>query len=407
MRNGIGSLLQANDVKQRVNQGKQDSSAVSGLWCGDDRMLTSDTESRATPPMPHYHFVDNPDAIAGDLHDHEHLGIDTEFMRERTYFAQLCLLQIATTDQLYCVDPLVDVSQDAFWNELLAHDWVVHSARQDIEVVYQYARAMPASIFDTQIAAGLLGFPAQMGYAGLIKELFDVEMAKSHTRADWSKRPLREAYLQYAAEDVEYLLPAWEALGEQLESKGRMQWALEDSRLLLDPALYDISPEQALERLKGARNLHGRKRAAAARLAAWREVEAIKRDRPRQWIMRDTVLLDIAFRLPSSEKELAAIDNMPPKVVSRVGKELLGAVASSAGDDHDYEPPRPPDEAQKALLKEMQARVAACAKDLGIAAETLASKRELSAIIIGGNGNSRVFNGWRAELIGDELHTLL
>jgi ribonuclease D len=232
--------------------------------------------------MPHYHFVDNPDAIAGDLHDHEHLGIDTEFMRERTYFAQLCLLQIATTDQLYCVDPLVDVSQDAFWNELLAHDWVVHSARQDIEVVYQYARAMPASIFDTQVAAGLLGFPAQMGYAGLIKELFDVEMAKSHTRADWSKRPLREAYLQYAAEDVEYLLPAWEELGEQLESKGRMQWALEDSRLLLDPALYEISPGQALERLKGARNLHGRKRAAAARLAAWREAEAIKRDRPRQ-----------------------------------------------------------------------------------------------------------------------------
>lgn len=357
--------------------------------------------------MPHYRFIENPDAVAGDLRDHLHLGIDTEFMRERTYFAQLCLVQVATPDEIYCVDPLVDAVQEKFWTELLAHDWVVHSARQDIEVVFQSAGAMPASVFDTQIAAGLLGYPAQMGYAGLISELFDVDMAKSHTRADWSKRPLREAYLQYAAEDVEYLLPAWEVLGERLEDQGRLAWALEDSRLLLDPALYEISPEQALERLKGARNLRGRKRAAAARLAAWREAEAIKRDRPRQWIMRDNVLLDIAFKLPTSETELAAIDNLPPKVVTRVGKELLHAVDASASDEHGYKPPGPPDESQKALLKEMQARVAACAQELGIAAETLASKRELSAIIISGNQNSKVFEGWRAGLIGDELRSML
>jgi len=357
--------------------------------------------------MPHYQFIDNPDAAAGALHDHLHLGVDTEFMRERTYFAQLCLVQIATPDEIYCVDPLVDTTQEKFWRELLAHDWVVHSARQDIEVVYQSAKAMPASIFDTQIAAGLLGYPAQMGYAGLVSELFDVDMAKSHTRADWSKRPLREAYLQYAAEDVEYLLPAWEILGERLDAKGRLEWALEDSRLLLDPALYEISPEQALERLKGARNLRGRKRAAAARLAAWREAEAIKRDRPRQWIVRDNVLLDIAFKLPTSETELAAIDNLPPKVVTRVGKELLDAISASASDDNGYRPPGPPDEAQKALLKKMQARVAACATELGIAAETLASKRELSAIIISGSQDSKVFAGWRAGLIGNELRDLL
>ena len=357
--------------------------------------------------MPQYQFVDEPDTLVAELERQDQIGIDTEFMRERTYYAQLCLTQIATLDGIWCVDPLAGHSQDAFWKEILTHDWVVHSARQDIEVIYQTAGSMPESIFDTQIAAGLLGFPAQMGYAGLVKELFDVEIHKTHTRADWSKRPLRDEYLEYAAEDVEYLLPAYELLKDRLEEKGRLDWAREDSRWLLDASLYDISDDQAIERVKGARNFRGRKRAAAARLAAWREAEAIRRDRPRQWIMRDNVLLDIAFRLPASETEMADIQGVPQKLVKRVGRQLLEEVAASGSGDEDYTPPRPPDEGQKVLLKEMQARVAACAEDLDIAAETLASKRELSAVIISGTRKSRVFTGWRAEIIGDDLLELL
>ena len=357
--------------------------------------------------MSDYLFVEESDSLVPALQKHGQLGVDTEFMRERTYFAQLCLVQISTRGEIWCADPLSGHSQDEFWNELLSHDWVLHSARQDIEVIYQTAGKMPVSIFDTQVAAGLLGYPAQMGYAGLVKELFDVEIHKSHTRADWSKRPLRQEYLDYAAEDVEYLLPACERLMEQLDQKGRLAWAREDSHWLLDPALYDISDNQALDRLKGARNFRGRRRAAAARLAAWREAEAIKRDRPRQWIMRDNVLLDIAYRLPESESAMADIQGVPSKLVKRVGRQLLDLVAASASDSRDYSPPRPPDEGQKALLKEMQSRVAACAKDLDIAAETVASKRELSGVIISGNRDSRVFNGWRAELIGNDLLDLL
>jgi ribonuclease D len=357
--------------------------------------------------MPHYQFVDEPDTLVPELQRQDQIGIDTEFMRERTYFAQLCLTQIATADETWCVDPLAGHAQDAFWKEILTHDWVLHSARQDIEVIYQTAGSMPTSIFDTQIAASLLGFPAQMGYAGLVKELFDVEIHKTHTRADWSKRPLRDEYLDYAAEDVEYLLPAYEILTERLEGKGRLDWAREDARWLLNPALYDISDGQAIDRLKGARNFRGRKRAAAVRLAAWREAEAIKRNRPRQWIMRDNVLLDIAYRLPRSEQEMADIQGVPPKLVKRVGRQLLVEIAASADDDNSHSPPRPPDEGQKALLKEMQARVAACAQNLDIAAETVASKRELSAVIISGNRKSRVFSGWRADLIGDDLLGLL
>jgi ribonuclease D len=357
--------------------------------------------------MPHYLLVDQPDTLVPDLHGHDPIGVDTEFMREKTYFAQLCLLQLATSDDIYCVDPLTDNSQSDFWRELFTRVWVVHSARQDIEVVSQTAGSMPVSIFDTQIAAGLLGYPAQMGYADLVKDLFDVDMAKSHTRADWTKRPLREAFLEYAAEDVEYLLPAYERLGERLEHTGRLVWAREDSRLLLDPKLYDIGADQAIDRLKGARNFRGRKRAAATRLAAWRESKAISRNRPRQWILRDNVLLEIAYHLPATEAQLAGIEGMPPKLLSREGKNLLQVVNESAEDEHDYSPPRPPDEQQKALLKAMQARVQKCAGELGLAAETVASKRELSAVITSGNRESRVFSGWRRDIIGDDLLALM
>lgn len=357
--------------------------------------------------MPDYLFVDQPDTLSNSLHGHARLGVDTEFMREKTYFAQLCLIQISANENIYCVDPLGDSVQQEFWKTLFAKNWVVHSARQDIEVVFQTAGAMPAQIFDTQIAAGLLGMSPQLGYAGLVKELFDIDIAKSHTRADWTRRPLSEAVLDYAAEDVEHLLPAADILLEKLDKKSRLSWAEEDSMLLLDPALYEVAGDQAIDRLKGARNFRGRKRAAAVRLAAWRENEAVHRNRPRQWILRDNVLLDIAFNMPDSLTALSNIQGMPAKLVSRAGKDIVGIVAAAQQDSNDYQPPRPPDEAQKALLREMQSKVSECAKSLDLAAETIASKRELSAVIGNGDRESRVFTGWRRELIGNELLELL
>lgn len=357
--------------------------------------------------MPAFTFVDQPDRIAANFDQHSIIGVDTEFMREKTFFSQLCLVQLATHDDIYCVDPLSEYAMNDFWQAINTCTWVLHSARQDIEVIYQTAEFMPAAIFDTQIAAGLLGYTPQMGYAGLIRELFDVELAKSHTRANWTVRPLPEEYLQYAAEDVEYLLPAHEELSTRLDKLGRVAWAESDSHLLLEAELYDIDPNKAISRLKGARNLRGRQRSAAMRLAAWRELEALKRDRPRQWILRDNVLVDIAFRLPGNERELAQIDSMPTKLVQHVGSDIVAAVARSADDSSDYRPSGPPDEEQKLLLKKMQSIVAECANDLGIAAETIASKKELSSVIIGGNRKSRVFNGWRKGLIGNELASLL
>lgn len=357
--------------------------------------------------MPDYQLVEQPDSIAADLGRHEFVGIDTEFMREKTFFAELCLVQIATGSEIYCVDPLPGNPMDAFWDTLMRDTWVLHSARQDIEVVYQSAKRMPERIFDTQVATGLLGYAPQMGYATLVKELFGVEIDKTHTRANWLRRPLPNEYLHYAAEDVEYLLPARQVLTEQLDRKGRLAWAEQDSAMLLNPALYDIDPQLAISRLKGARNMRGRRRSAAANLAAWREEEALRANRPRQWIAKDTALLEIATTLPDNMAALGNVRELPAGLVRRSGKKILDAVARAGNTDGSYRPPSAPNEAQKSALKQMQQYVAACAEDLGIAAETLASKRDLSAVLIGGDRNSKLLTGWRYELIGKELQALL
>lgn len=357
--------------------------------------------------MSDYLLVEQPDTIRNDLAGHERIGVDTEFMRESTFFAELCLVQIATDEQIFCVDPLVDEPMRTFWETATSRTWVIHSARQDIEVIYQSSERMPAAIFDTQVAAGLIGYAPQLGYANLVTELFDVELPKTHTRADWSKRPLGDALLQYAAEDVQFLLPAFEILAERLDKKNRLAWAHEDSAALLDPGLYDIDPEQAIDRLKGARNLRGRRRAAAARLAAWRESEALRSNRPRQWIARDTLLIDLATELPTSIDALHNVEGLPAGLVRRRGSELLEAIAASGNDNNNYRPPTAPNEAQKSVLKKMQTQVAECAGDLGLAAETVASKRDLSAIITGGDQESRLLTGWRQELIGDRLLELV
>jgi len=336
----------------------------------------------------------------------QRIGIDTEFMRERTFFSQLCLVQIACGELIFCVDTLAGIaarSSNAFWESLLGIPWVLHSGRQDIEVIYQTAGKLPASVFDTQIAAALLGYTPQIGYAGLVADLFDVQLAKSHTRADWSRRPLADSVLKYAAEDVLYLLPANDILRQRLDKLGRLAWAEQDSTDLLRPALYDNDPNRAVARVKGAKNLQGVARQASVRLAAWREREALRRNRPRQWIIKDKTLLDIATTQPSSPGELLTISGMPERSVHRAAADILAAIEAARSDECDYTPPGKPNQAQKAQLKQLQLCVSACAQDLGIATEIIAPKKELATAVLTGHRNSRVFNGWRREIIGHKL----
>jgi ribonuclease D len=363
--------------------------------------------------MPDYRFVDLAvdQSLATLVSGLDRIGVDTEFMREKTFFSQLCLVQVATGSEIICADPLnLDTTDKAttasFWQEIMKPLWILHSGRQDIEVVFQSSDQMPGGIFDTQVAAAFLGYQPQIGYANLVTELFEVELAKSHTRADWSRRPLSESVLSYAAEDVEYLLPAHELLSERLEKLGRLEWAIQDSSDLLDVGLYQPDPTLAIDRLKGARNLRGRGRAAAAGLATWREREALRTNRPRQWILRDQILVDIAMTQPNGRSDLAKISGLPESTIRKAGEQLIAIVADATHDESGYAPPPRPDEEQKAVLKKMQQTVTACAEDLGIATELVAPKKELSAAMLG-HRESRVFKGWRREVVGDTLLSLL
>ena len=363
--------------------------------------------------MPEYQFVDlqTDDRFQTTIMKQLRIGVDTEFIREKTFHAQLCLIQIATEDHIYCADPMgLDARSDdrarALWQAITGPAWVLHSGRQDLEVIYQTVDLMPSEIFDTQVAAALLGYQPQIGYGNLVNELFDIKLAKSHTRADWSKRPLPDAFIEYAAEDVQYLLPAYDTLTERLHKLGRVEWAVEDSMDLLDVSLYDSDAAQAINRLKGARNLRGRARSAAANLAAWREREALRRNRPRQWIMRDQVLLEIAVSQPDIKKKLSATPGLAERTVARAGDQLLHALAAAENERSDYVPPPKPDEWQKAVLNKMQNQVADAAEELGLASELIGPKKELSSAILGSR-DLRIFRGWRRECVGLRLLELL
>lgn len=363
--------------------------------------------------MTDYRFVElkTDDDLGEIVSGESRIGIDTEFMREKTFYAELCLIQIATADRIYCADPMaLDPGEDDraryIWQGITTPEWVLHSGRQDLEVIYQTVDLLPAKVFDTQVAAALLGFQPQIGYANLVRELFGTELAKSHTRADWTQRPLPQALIEYAAEDVQYLLPAYDALGERLDAAKRLEWAIEDSMDLLDRSLYVNDAALAIDRLKGARNLRGRARAAASQLAAWREREAVRLNRPRQWIMRDAVLLQLAVSRPDNKDELGLTPGLAPKTLARAGDELLRVLANARNARDDYEPPRKPSEAQKATLKSMQKLVSDIAGELGLATEVIAPKKELSAAMLG-NRDLRIFRGWRREQVGRMLLDML
>ena len=190
--------------------------------------------------------------------------------------------------------------------------------------------------------------------------------------------------------------------GERLDNLGRLQWAVEDSMDLLDLSLYESDAADAINRLKGARNLRGRARSAAAHLAAWREQEALRRNRPRQWIMRDQVLLDIAINQPNTRKKLDATPGLATRTATRAGDALLSVLADAQKEQSDYEPPAKPNERQKAILKKMQKQVSDSAKNLGLATELIAPKKELSSALLG-DRSLRIFRGWRHDLVGQHL----
>src|SRR3984885_11528861 len=257
------------------------------------------------------------------------IALDTEFLRERTYRAELCLLQLADADGPLCVDPLALTDLAPLRAALGGTSVkVMHACRQDIEVLLP-AVGFVTPVFDTQIAAALTGMPAQIGYAELVRRVTGRELSKAHTRTDWSRRPLSPAQIDYALDDVRYLLPLRAHLIEELTRLGRMPWLEQELAGLRNPADYAVVPEEAWLRIRSLKGLDADRARLAQLLAAWRERRADERNRPRGWILDDAVLRDIVIRVPRSLEELAALPDIQPGFIKHNGAELLGLIEAA------------------------------------------------------------------------------
>jgi ribonuclease D len=356
--------------------------------------------------MPDAIWIDRSEeleSLARTLESQPEVGLDTEFLRERTFFPKLCLLQLCAAGQIWCVDTLKVGSLDALMPALTAPHVrkLIHAARQDLEAVYLTARQVISPVFDTQIAAACIGMKPQVGYAELVKTLLDVTIPKGQTRTDWSKRPLSPAQLEYAADDVLYLDAIAQELGGRLQKLKREHWVREDCLELEERRLYEPDPAQAWERLRGIGQLAPEPRARARAIAVWREKLARERDLPRAWILSDTALFSIAQANPTTAGALEAVQPMN----ERFAATLLDALAiASAGDLTDLEPvqdSRPTPE-QKALLDRLSKTVDARAAELEVSAEVLAPRGELKALAMGKRG-THALKGWRLQEIGMQL----
>jgi ribonuclease D len=254
--------------------------------------------------MPDAIWIDGSEELqelARTLEAQTSIGVDTEFLRERTFFPKLCLLQLRAAGRIWCIDTLRVGSLAPLMPALTRPDTdkLIHAARQDLEAVYLTARQVMGPVFDTQIGAACIGMKPQVGYAELVKSLLDVTIPKGQTRTDWSMRPLTREQLDYAADDVLYLEAIATELRARLRTLGREHWAREDCAALQDLGLYEPDPEQAWMRLKGIAQLAPAARSRAKGIAVWRERVARERDLPRGWILSDPALFAIAQANPA------------------------------------------------------------------------------------------------------------
>lgn len=361
-----------------------------------------------------FELITHPQGLA-DLASHlgcePWFALDTEFLREKTYYPRLGLIQVATQDRVACVDPLAIRELGPLLEVIYdpAITKVMHASRQDLEIFHHLRGYPPPAIFDTQLAAQLLGLPDQVGYGALVAARLDIHLSKAHTRADWTRRPLPQDELRYAADDVIYLCRLYPGLREELEDRGRLGWLEADFAALSDADLYTVHPEHAWKRIRGRQKLSGASLSVLQALAEWRETMAQAADRPRGWILRDEVLLDLARRQPKGRDSLERVRGMGTEILKRHGDTLLGLMRDARS--------RPPPEAAEArhgrmrpeqagLVEAMMAVVQLRARQESLNAASLANRSELEQLVLG-QGELPVLTGWRKAMVGRDLRAFM
>lgn len=352
-------------------------------------------------------------ALCKRLAKADYVTVDTEFMRERTFWPQLCLAQVAGPDDAVAIDSMADGIDLAPLFELMANKDVLkvfHAARQDIEILYHLSGHGPEPMFDTQIAAMVCGFGDSVSYEALVTKLTKARIDKSLRFTDWARRPLTDRQLRYAIDDVRHLRMVYEKLAKRLDKSGRSAWVAEEMAALADPALYTMQPEEAWRRIK-TRVADPRALAILREVTAWRESEAQNRDVPRNRIVRDEALLEIATHAPASAKELARTRGLAQSIAEgAMGRKILAAVARGVAlpdADCPQAPQRRPTprgigpvaDLLKVLLKMKSEKH-------DVAQRLIASTADIERIAAENEPDVPALHGWRREVFGNDALAL-
>jgi ribonuclease D len=340
-----------------------------------------------------------------------YIALDTEFIREKTYSAHLCLIQLATDDLIACIDPLkldnIDALMDVLYDRNIIK--IFHAARQDLEIFFDMRGSIPGPIFDSQIAATLMGQSDQIGYANLVKALLNVELDKGQSRTDWSRRPLDDAQIKYAADDVRYLLQLYPLIINSLKEQNRLDWLDDDFAELENTSLYELHPEIAWKKVSGHNRLKGVQLAILKQLAGWREQQARKRDRPRKWIMADDVLSTLARIAPTKPAELEKIRGLSPQNIKHDGATLLEEIQKGKNLPKDQWPEIKFKKAtlnQECMTDILMAALRKQCKQHGISPAIIGNRKELEKMAMGDRELS-ILQGWRKHIAGDILLDIL
>ena len=348
-------------------------------------------------------------AFCNELKGQPFIAVDTEFMRETTYWPKLCLIQVASPDTEACIDPLAEGIDLEPLLEILRDPTVMkvfHAARQDVEI-FNNLNAMPTPLFDTQVAGMAAGFGEQIAYDALVRQMLKIELDKSSRFTDWARRPLSDAQLTYAVADVTHLATLFPILRERLEKAGRLAWVEEEMKALNDPAAYDVDPEKAWRRLR-PRKTASKYLAVFKAVAAWRERTAQTRDQPRGRILKDEAIDELATQAPTSLEGLNTLRSVPKGFGgSKFGPDLLAAIKAALADPEGYAPvldkagPPPPASAG-AVVELLKVLLKARAEEAGVASKLIATVSDLEKIAADDEANTPALQGWRLEAFGSD-----
>lgn len=346
-----------------------------------------------------------------------YITVDTEFLRDRTYYARLCLIQVSGPDKkAVAIDPLssdeeLDLSPliELFDNPNILK--VFHAARQDLEILLQLTGKMVHPLFDTQVAAMVCGYGEQIGYEALVADITKQRMDKSSQFTDWARRPLSAKQMTYALNDVIYLVDIYEHLSKKLERERRSDWVKEEMEILTNPKTYELEPRDAWRRLK-LRSAKPRDLAVLRELCAWREFEAQRKDVPRSRILRDETLMDLGFQRPQSEAEMTRIRGITPDMAQgRLGKALMDVIAKGISVPEDEAPKLEarvsisPRLAQIVEMLKMLLRIQSA--EYHVAAKLIAGSEDIEIFVENPNAESLITHGWRHEIFGQHAKDML